>query len=103
MSVYVDMLMNHGWRLGPSCHLYADTLEELHAMAKRIGMRRDWFQGNKPSFPHYDLVGSRREMAVHYGAIEHSSRQMVNWKRAREGRPLLDTPILFATKTGART
>jgi hypothetical protein len=92
MSVYVDMLMNHGWKLGPSCHMYADTLDELHAMAKRIGMRRDWFQDHKPSFPHYDLVASRRELAVHHGAIEHTRTQMVNFKRAREGRPLFKEP-----------
>lgn len=73
MSVYVDRLRHRGWRLGrgvpvQSCHMIADTLEELHAMAARIGMKRAWFQPK--SFPHYDLVRSRRERAVAAGAVE---------------------------------
>ena len=44
MSVYVDPVMAHGgsktFRWERSCHMYADTLEELHAMARAIGMRR---------------------------------------------------------------
>lgn len=88
MSVYVDPLMNHGWRLGPSCHMYADTLDELHAMARKIGLKLKWFQCQKAAFPHYDLVESRRYYAVLYGAIEHTRTQMVNWKQAREGKPL---------------
>ncbi len=82
MSVYVDPLMNHGWRLGPSCHMWADTSDELHAMATRIGMKRAWFQCKpKPNgrvFPHYDLVGSRRAKAVTFGAIEMDRRQAVD-------------------------
>jgi len=68
MSVYVDQLADHGWRLGKSCHMIADTLEELHAMAERIGMKRAWFQPK--SFPHYDLVASRRKRAIAAGAID---------------------------------
>ena len=48
-------------------HLWADTLEELHAMATSIGMRRSWFQ-NDPRLPHYDLVPPRREEAIKRGA-----------------------------------
>jgi hypothetical protein len=81
MSVYVDKLRNWGWRLGPSCHLYADTNEELHAFAKKIGLKREWFQ-ESTSGPHYDLTVSRREKAVRLGAIEHTDRQMVNYMRA---------------------
>ena len=39
--------------------MYADSLEELHAMAVQIGMKREWFQ-NKPRLPHYDLTPRRR-------------------------------------------
>lgn len=73
MSVYVDPLIDYGWRLGPSCHMFADTLEELHDMAKRIGMKRAWFQ-DKETLPHYDLVKSRRDKAVALGAVEVSIR-----------------------------
>lgn len=70
MSVYVDPLIDYGWKLGPSCHMTADTLEELHAMADKIGMKRSWFQNEQHSMPHYDLVKSRRDRAVKLGAIE---------------------------------
>lgn len=68
MSCYVDALQNYGWGLGRSCHLIADTLEELHAMAANIGMKRSWFQEH--SSPHYDLTSSRRKAALELGAIE---------------------------------
>jgi hypothetical protein len=72
MAVYVDWLCKHGWRhYGKpveSCHLLADTLDDLHAFAEKIGLRRAWFQNG--SAPHYDLVSSRREAAVKAGAVE---------------------------------
>ncbi|HVN56159.1 MAG TPA: DUF4031 domain-containing protein [Anaerolineaceae bacterium] len=79
MAVYVDTLVNYGhqdWRRGEWCHMIADTLEELHDMAERIGLRREWFQ-NKPDHPHYDLRPLSRELAVKYGAIELSSLELV--------------------------
>lgn len=33
MGVYIDELRDWGWRLGPSCHMIADTNEELHEFA----------------------------------------------------------------------
>lgn len=71
MPVYVDPLINYGWKLGPSCHLTADTLDELHDFAiNKCGMKRSWFQMSKDEVPHYDLVKSRRDKAVKAGAIE---------------------------------
>ena len=70
MGVYVDALIDYGWKLGPSCHMTADTLDELHAMAEKIGMKRSWFQLGKNDIPHYDLVASKRRLAVKNGAIE---------------------------------
>ena len=88
MAVYVDPVMEYGgsreFRWPRSCHMYADTLEELHAMAKAIGMKREWFQ-DVPDLPHYDLVPSRRERAVRLGAVEHDRYQMVEFKRRRSG------------------
>jgi hypothetical protein len=60
--------------------MYADTLDELHAMAKAIGMKRGWFQ-NKETLPHYDLVATKRKLAVEAGAIEHTREQMVQFMR----------------------
>lgn len=75
MSVYVDPLIDYGWKLGPSCHMVADTLEELHAMAEKIGMKRSWFQDKEHSMPHYDLVASKRKLAVQNGAVELTRRE----------------------------
>lgn len=85
MAVYVDPLFNYGggpsFRWTHSCHMYADTLEELHAMAKAVGMKREWFQ-DKPGFPHYDLVATRRSKAIKLGAIEQSRRHLFEWLKA---------------------
>jgi len=81
MAVYVDRLRNWGWKYGPSCHLYADTNEELHAFAARLGLKRKWFQ-TSPSGPHYDLTASKRQLAVIYGVTEHTDREMVEHMRA---------------------
>lgn len=51
------------------CHLWADTSEELHAIARRIGLKRAWFQ-DKPHFAHYDLTPGRRTLALRLGAVE---------------------------------
>ena len=73
MSAYVDPLIDYGWRLGASCHLYADSVEELHQFAQGLMMKRSWFQVSKSGIPHYDLVASRRRMAVRQGAVEITS------------------------------
>ena len=71
MPCYVDDLLDYGWRLGPSCHLIADTLEELHEMARKLRMRPQWFQASPPHrVPHYDLVESKRTKAIQLGAID---------------------------------
>jgi hypothetical protein len=64
------------------CHMVADTDEELHAMADRIGVARRWYQA-KASTPHYDIALSKRLLAVQYGAIELNRRQLGEWLRAR--------------------
>lgn len=74
MPVYVDALINYGWKLGPSCHLIADTEAELHTFAASIGMQRSWFQND--NLPHYDLVASKRKRAVELGAIEIDRKQL---------------------------
>lgn len=76
--VYVDALIDYGWKLGPSCHLLADEWEELHLFAQSIGMKRAWFQmGAGGEVPHYDLTKKRREAAVKAGAIEISRKELV--------------------------
>jgi hypothetical protein len=75
MAVYVDKLVDYGWRHGPSCHLIADSVEELIAFAISIGMRREWYQPK--SSPHFDLTAELRAAAVSKGAIELDNRALV--------------------------
>ena len=82
MGCYVDALAFRGWKLRghqvASCHLIADTLDELHAMALAVGMRRAWFQAPpKASTPHYDLTSSRRAEALKHGAVPLDRRAFV--------------------------
>lgn len=81
MSVYVDTLLpciqNKNWKYTHSCHLIADTLEELHDFAGQLGLRRAWFQ-NK-ILPHYDLTRNKRAQAVRLGAEEISRKQMLKF------------------------
>lgn len=60
----------HRW-----CHMTstADDADyaELHRMARCIGMRPSWFQGD-----HYDLTPRRRDIAVSLGAIEVSGLEV---------------------------
>jgi hypothetical protein len=52
-----------------SCHLSTDGDEEgLHAFAKRLGMRRSWYQEHLIMY-HYDLTPRRRELALKLGAV----------------------------------
>ncbi len=84
MSVYVDDLTGHGWqlhgRLVRSCHLFSDeSVEELLAFGRRIGLKDSWLMvgsGRHP-VPHFDLVVSKRHAAVSAGAEELDRRRTV--------------------------
>ena len=84
MTIFIDdmdapfgrMLMSHMW---------SDTsLDELHAMARRLGMRASWFQckilspeANLPKveslgiwpLPHYDVAKQKKAQAIALGAV----------------------------------
>ena len=84
MSVYVDPLVKWSNKRpfhNGSCHLTADSDEELHAFAARIGMKREWFQPH-PLMNHYDLTPRRRAAAVKLGAIEETRTESVLRRRA---------------------
>ena len=80
MAVYVDKLRDYGWRHGPSCHLVADSVEELMEFAVGMGLQREWFQPK--STPHFDLTAEGRGLAIEHGAIELDQREFV--KKIRE-------------------
>jgi len=87
VAVYVDPLFDttglaaKGWPYKQACHMYADTLEELHDMARQIDHKREWFQGHKLEFLHYDLTATRRQLALKYGAVNASRQHMVDYVR----------------------
>lgn len=88
MTIYVDALVDWGWkmrgRLVASCHMFTDSadIEELHFFAARLGMKREWFQPHAIA-PHYDLVKSRRDLAMELGAIEVDRKRASSIWRAR--------------------
>jgi hypothetical protein len=70
MTVYVDdMRARHGQHI--LCHMIADSEEELHAMAERIGMERRRYQGD-----HYDIPLAQKDLALAAGAREIRQRQL---------------------------
>lgn len=67
------------------CHLIADSDEELHAMAARIGMKPEWHQKPGTHHSHYDIAMSKRKLAIHFGAKEITRAQLGEiLKRKRE-------------------
>jgi hypothetical protein len=65
MAVYVNKLRTRFGGLS-LCHLLADSLEELHAAAQKIGVDPALFQ--RDQIPHYDLSRAKREQAIKAGA-----------------------------------
>lgn len=81
MAVYVDDMhetdMGRYGRMKMS-HMIADTEQELHEMADKIGVARRWYQGPPMTpRPHYDICLSKRKLAVEYGAKEITVREAV--------------------------
>ena len=67
MTVYVDQLPEGWGRWSGGAHMLTSNLDELHAMARQIGLRRLWFQDK--TFPHYDLTKGKRTQALALGAV----------------------------------
>ena len=82
MTVYVDDVRHPFGRM-VMCHMWADSDEELHAMAAAIGVQRRWFQQPpKASWKHYDIALSKKAAAIkrgaaltdRYGPVEFTAR-----------------------------
>ncbi len=66
-----------------SCHLTTDgDVEELHAFALKIGMKRAWFQAHRV-MDHYDLTPARRAAALRAGAVYVPARAQIIERRSR--------------------
>lgn len=71
---------------GRWCHMWCDgNVDELHRMAEAIHLKREYFQ-DVDGFPHYDLVESRRKLAVQFGAQEISLREWIRKNRRKSTR-----------------
>jgi len=83
MAVYVDDAFDGApgsWgRWTGGGHMQADSLEELHAFAAEIGLKRSWFQHRpeRPEHDHYDLTAGKRKQAIARGAIAEHWRDSV--------------------------
>lgn len=89
MSVYTDPPMRWPFRgrIVLSCHLTADTLDELHAFAAKIGLKRSWFQVSKSGIPHYDLMSEgTRSAAAMVPATPLTRAQVFERMKARQAR-----------------
>lgn len=75
MSVYVDRakvpFKGKEW-----CHLMADTLEELHQFAHRLGIDARLFH-RSASYPHYDITLQMRVIAIAHGAIDADRKTII--------------------------
>lgn len=93
MSVYVDDV-RHSFGRMLMCHMWADSLDELLAMADRIGVARKWIQGHpelstgkarQASWLHFDISLGRKAAAIaagavltdKYGPVEHRARRQL--------------------------
>ena len=69
MTVYVDDVRHQFGRM-VMCHMWADTLPELLAMADQIGVQRKWLQQPpKTSWVHFDVSLGCKAKAISFGAV----------------------------------
>ena len=81
MTVYIDDMYLYAigeFRGTRMSHMIADGEDELHAMAIRIGMNPERYQGD-----HYDVPLPRRTLAIEAGAIAITYRQAGAMRRRR--------------------
>jgi hypothetical protein len=86
LTVYVDNAFAVGdWgRWSGGGHLQADTVDELHEFAARLGLRPAWFQSKpgRPENDHYDLTRAGRERALALGAVDEGRAAGARRRRA---------------------
>jgi hypothetical protein len=112
MTVYVDAV-RHAFGRMVMCHMWADSLDELLAMADRIGVQRKWLQQPpKASWTHFDISLRKKEEAIRagailtdkYGPVEHVATLDIasgDPEQAERGRRKLDQIAHCRAKFGA--
>lgn len=92
MTVYVDDMRAPFGRM-LMCHMLADSDDELHAMADKIGVARKWWQSpEKTSGSHYDIALSKRAIAVAAGTVEITLKQCSAMNARRKATGQLGDP-----------
>lgn len=91
MTVMVDDLRvwdhaKHRCFKSGSAHLTTDaeSLDELHEFAARLGLKRAWFQ-NHFIAPHYDLSPAKHVLALQLGSKYVSALDQARARRAKRG------------------
>ena len=91
--IYVDELQyapvvrgraaKHGHRW---CHLWCDSgdEEDLHAIAKKLGLKLEWYQQHRVQ-DHYDLTPGKRIKAVLLGACQITAREWLVRRNIEKG------------------
>jgi hypothetical protein len=77
--VYID---NHNAKLGRMimCHMIADTDEELYEMVDKIGVNGKWKHNG-----HYDICLKKKKLAIKYGAVEVSCKELAKISLRKKG------------------
>lgn len=78
-----------------------DDLAELHALARKIGLRRSWFQDKPWPRSHYDVTDSKRHEAINAGAVTIPWRE-AGQRRIRAIEARRRAAELLACKPGGR-
>ncbi len=79
--ILVDDRPTRGVRGRDWYHMATDNLttgglEELHAMADALGLRRQWLH-HHPGLPHYDIPRTEKVTALELGAQEVTTRELI--------------------------
>jgi hypothetical protein len=103
--IYVDEIVDYGQAaiakgLPSKCwaHLTADTRDELHPFARKLGLDRGWFQDDRVLW-HYDVTAGKRARALQLGA------EAIDWRAMGEligrRRAALDKPQVVSQPISA--
>jgi hypothetical protein len=79
--IYVDELRkitpSKAYPFSHSCHMIADTSDELHEFAQKLGLMRRWAHTSNGMIEHYDLTAKKREEAIQQGAIPIANKELI--------------------------
>ncbi len=99
MGVYVDDMRASYGRM-KLCHMVADSIDELIAMANTIGLDRKWYQPQ--SHPHFDVSLTMRARAIENGAVLVDRRELVEAMKRHRALWTQDPVELEKLKLAAR-